>query len=202
MVVRATGQDGPAGMAELLAALGVEARDGVVAAALTGRTSNPKVWAIGDIANGGAEVVNAVQAGKLAARSIVDALGLGAPRVVPARPTDATVPGVDLSTDMAGIRSPNPFWLASCPITNTGEMQSPDQYGAATVLGFDLEAGGDYLVNKQWFVHAGLKLATIGFSFKGAGTLSNNRDGDPTTIDVSGARDTYYGAIVTAGYLY
>ena len=34
----------------------------------------------------------------------------------------ATVPGVDLATDLAGIRSPNPFWLASCPITNTGEM--------------------------------------------------------------------------------
>jgi hypothetical protein len=87
-------------------------------------------------------------------------------------------------------------------ITNTGEMQSPDQYGAATVLGFDLDAGADYLLNKQWFVHAGLKLSTIGFSFKGAGTLSNNRDGDPTTVDVSAARDTYYGAIVTAGYLY
>ena len=87
-------------------------------------------------------------------------------------------------------------------ITNTGEMQSPDQYGAATVLGFDLDVGGDYLLDKQWFVHAGLKLSTIGFSFKGAGTLSNNRDGDPTTTDVSAARDTYYGAIVTAGYLY
>ena len=32
------------------------------------------------------------------------------------------MPGVDLFTDMAGIRSPNPFWLASCPITNNGEM--------------------------------------------------------------------------------
>ena len=43
-------------------------------------------------------------------------------KVVTAGPTDATVPGVDLFTDCAGIRSPNPFWLASCPITNTGEM--------------------------------------------------------------------------------
>jgi hypothetical protein len=87
-------------------------------------------------------------------------------------------------------------------ITNTGEMQQPDQYGAATVYGFDLDAGGDYTLNKQWFVHAGLKLSTIGFTFKGNGMLSNNRDGDPTTIDVQGARDTYYGAVVTAGYLY
>jgi len=119
-VVRAVGQAGPA---DVPGALEVAVRDGVaVADPATGRTSNPKVWAIGDIVNGGAEVVNAVQAGKLAARSIVEALGLGGPRIVPVRPTDATVPGVDLFTDMAGIRSPNPFWLASCPITNTGEM--------------------------------------------------------------------------------
>ncbi|MEW5991184.1 MAG: NAD-dependent dihydropyrimidine dehydrogenase subunit PreA [Chloroflexota bacterium] len=118
-VVRAVGQAGPI---DVLAALDVAVRDGVaVADDSTGRTSNPKVWAIGDIVNGGAEVVNAVQAGKLAARSIVETLGL-ATRIVPVRPTDAPVPGVDLFTDMAGIRSPNPFWLASCPITNTGEM--------------------------------------------------------------------------------
>jgi dihydropyrimidine dehydrogenase (NAD+) subunit PreA len=122
-VIRAVGQDGPVGMAGVLGAFGVPIRDGVaVADPATGRTSNPKVWAIGDIVNGGAEVVDAVQAGKLAARSIRDALGLGGPHIVPVRPSDATVPGVDLFTDMAGIRSPNPFWLASCPISNNGEM--------------------------------------------------------------------------------
>jgi dihydropyrimidine dehydrogenase (NAD+) subunit PreA len=31
-------------------------------------------------------------------------------------------PGVSLATEIAGIRSPNPFWLASAPPTNTGEM--------------------------------------------------------------------------------
>ncbi len=122
-VVRAVGQAGPDGVDGVLAAFGVPIRDGAAAAdPATGRTSNPRVWAIGDIANGGREVVNAVQAGKLAARSIVDSLGLGGSRIVPVRPTDATVPGVDLFTDMAGIRSPNPFWLASCPITNSAEM--------------------------------------------------------------------------------
>jgi dihydropyrimidine dehydrogenase (NAD+) subunit PreA len=118
-VIRAVGQSGPT---DVLEALGVPV-DGRVAVAdpATGRTANPKVWAIGDVVNGGAEVVNAVQAGKLAARSIVEALGLGS-RIVAVRPTDATVPGVDLAVEMAGIRSPNPFWLASCPITNSGEM--------------------------------------------------------------------------------
>src|ERR1700683_783879 len=28
----------------------------------------------------------------------------------------------DLSVDFAGIKSPNPFWLASAPPTNTGEQ--------------------------------------------------------------------------------
>ncbi len=117
-VIRAVGQAGPT---DVLAPLGVPVESGVaVADPVTGRTANPRVWAIGDIANGGAEVVNAVQAGTLAARSIVEVLGL-VPRVEPKR-TESTVPGVDLFTDMAGIRSPNPFWLASCPITNTGEM--------------------------------------------------------------------------------
>ncbi|HET9680647.1 MAG TPA: NAD-dependent dihydropyrimidine dehydrogenase subunit PreA, partial [Candidatus Limnocylindrales bacterium] len=118
-VIRAVGQAGPT---DLLTALGIPV-EGTVAKAdpITGATANPKVWAIGDVVNGGAEVVNAVQHGKMAARSIVDALGLGT-RIQPRKPTDATVPGVDLFTDMAGIRSPNPFWLASCPITNTGDM--------------------------------------------------------------------------------
>ncbi len=123
LVVRAVGQEGPAAMAGLMEGLGVPLRDGVAAAdPATGRTSNGRVWAIGDVVNGGGEVVEAVQAGKLAARSIVDSLGLGGSAIVPVRPQDATVPGVDLFTDLAGIRSPNPFWLASCPITNNGEM--------------------------------------------------------------------------------
>jgi dihydropyrimidine dehydrogenase (NAD+) subunit PreA len=122
-IVRAVGQAEPAGTGALLGALGVPMRDGVaVVDPATGRTTNPRVWAIGDIASGGREVVHAVQAGKLAARSIADALGLGGPRITPVRAADATVPGVDLFTDMAGIRSPNPFWLASCPITNNAEM--------------------------------------------------------------------------------
>ncbi|HEY4752168.1 MAG TPA: NAD-dependent dihydropyrimidine dehydrogenase subunit PreA, partial [Candidatus Limnocylindrales bacterium] len=122
-VVRAAGQGAPSSADGVLAALGVPFRDGVaVADAATGRTTNPKVWAVGDIASGGREVVHAVQTGKLAARSIIDALGLRT-RIEPVRrAVDSTVPGVDLTTDFAGIRSPNPFWLASCPISNTGEM--------------------------------------------------------------------------------
>ncbi|HYL41626.1 MAG TPA: NAD-dependent dihydropyrimidine dehydrogenase subunit PreA, partial [Candidatus Binatus sp.] len=120
-VIRAVGQAGPT---DVLEALGVPLRGTTaVADPVTGATTNPKVWAIGDIVNGGAEVVNAVQHGKRAARSILEALGLST-QIQAARKTDSTVPGVDLFPDMAGIHSPNPFWLASCPITNTAEMVS------------------------------------------------------------------------------
>jgi dihydropyrimidine dehydrogenase (NAD+) subunit PreA len=124
-LVRAVGQDRPDSADGVLAKLGVPFRDGTVAVdAATGRTTNPKVWAIGDIASGGKEVVHAVQAGKLAARSIVDALGLRT-RIEPLRrAADATVAGVDLSVNLAGIKSPNPFWLASCPISNNADMVS------------------------------------------------------------------------------
>ena len=37
---------------------------------VTGATSNPRYWAGGDLANGGAEVVNAAAEGKRAARGI------------------------------------------------------------------------------------------------------------------------------------
>ena len=38
------------------------------------RTQNPNIWAGGDCVNGGKEVVNAVQHGKLAARDIDETL--------------------------------------------------------------------------------------------------------------------------------
>ncbi len=119
---------------DLLHEAGVAHDDGWIAAdRVTGRTSHPRIWAGGDAVNGGREVVDAVEAGKVAARSIVAALAEGlieARDVAPGGPTVEPVsPGsrrqalaVDLSVDFAGIRSPNPFWLASGPPTNTGEM--------------------------------------------------------------------------------
>ena len=122
-VVVATGQES---VERLVDDFSVGARGGRVAVdPATGRTDNPRVWAGGDLVNGGREVVNAVQEAKLAARSIAEALGVP---VVPTRPVISAVPapdrapGVSLAVELAGIRSPNPFWLASAPPTNTGEM--------------------------------------------------------------------------------
>ena len=141
-VIVATGQEA---FELLVDDFSVGARGGrVVVDPATGRTDNPRVWAGGDLVNGGREVVNAVQEGKLAARSIASALGVAtAPQrpligsalgsvpgvgagparsVISAVPAPDRAPGVSLATELAGIRSPNPFWLASAPPTNTGEM--------------------------------------------------------------------------------
>jgi glutamate synthase (NADPH/NADH) small chain len=76
-VIRAVGQEM---IEDVLNALGVEHRRGRIATdAATGRTSNPKVFAGGDMVNGGLEVVNAVEEGKTAARGILDRLGVPPP---------------------------------------------------------------------------------------------------------------------------
>jgi glutamate synthase (NADPH/NADH) small chain len=76
-VIRAVGQDR---IEELLNAFGVRHAHGRVEShPITRGTSNPKVWAGGDLVNGGLEVVNAVEEGKVAARSILEALGAPPP---------------------------------------------------------------------------------------------------------------------------
>jgi len=67
VVVRATGQRG----AELVQALPVQSTRGVITVDAHGRTSNPRYYAGGDCISGGQEVVNAVEAGKKAARAMV-----------------------------------------------------------------------------------------------------------------------------------
>ncbi|MFN0151431.1 MAG: NAD(P)-dependent oxidoreductase [bacterium] len=83
-VIRAVGQDR---IEELLNHFGVRHAHGrIETKGKSRRTSNAKVWAGGDLVNGGLEVVNAVEEGKVAARSILDALGVppsAASRLVP-----------------------------------------------------------------------------------------------------------------------
>ena len=86
-------------------------------------------------------------------------------------------------------------------ITNTGPIQDVASYGPASVFGVEGELGGDYLVTKNVFVRAAFRFNTIGYSFKGTGAMTTMRDNDPQQ-DVFGARDTYIGGAITAGYLY
>ena len=73
-IVVATGQES---LERLVDEFDVSVRGGrVIVDPATGRTSNPRVWAGGDVVNGGREVVNAVQDGKVAAASIAASLGV------------------------------------------------------------------------------------------------------------------------------
>jgi dihydropyrimidine dehydrogenase (NAD+) subunit PreT len=75
MVIKAVGQEKPAGvMKRLFPKLELNAQGAVKYDFATGRTNLPKIFAGGDCANGGREVVNAVAEGKRAARGIHDFL--------------------------------------------------------------------------------------------------------------------------------
>ena len=85
-------------------------------------------------------------------------------------------------------------------VLDAGEVQQVEQYGAGTVTGFDLEVGGSYQVSAALTVTASLAYLGFAFDFHGNGDLANNRDGDPTTVDVGGASDRYLAGTVTARY--
>ncbi len=86
-------------------------------------------------------------------------------------------------------------------ILGTGAIQKNDEYGAASVSGFEGEIGGDYMLTKNLFGRAAFKFEAISFTFKGTGAKSTNRDTDAEQ-DVQGANDNYYGGAITVGYLY
>ena len=84
----------------------------------------------------------------------------------------------------------------------TGQISDGNQYGEASVIGFEGAAGADYLLTPNIFARATARIETIGFSFKGTGTQTFLRDGDPMTVDVKGGRDNYFAGMVTVGYIY
>ncbi len=84
-------------------------------------------------------------------------------------------------------------------ITDTGEMQSTEQYGAATVFGGEGEVMLEYRFLSAVSARLGGLYRTIGFDFDGNGALTRERDGDPQTEDVGGARDVYVGGYLALG---
>ena len=88
-------------------------------------------------------------------------------------------------------------------VTGTGAIQTPAQYGAASVLAFEASAGVDYNLTPNIFVRGQGIIQTMGFTFKGDPmSKSNTRDNNPADQEVTGARDTYFGGSVTLGYAY
>ena len=90
-------------------------------------------------------------------------------------------------------------------VTSTGGIQASNAtgYGPATVSGYEANVGLDYTLTKNLFVRALLRYEAINLTFKGdSASESNTRDGDPTTQDVKGAKDLYYGAAASIGYAF
>jgi hypothetical protein len=84
---------------------------------------------------------------------------------------------------------------------DTGQIQGTKQYGTSKIVGFEGMVGVDYLWKPNLFIRAAFHAETIGFTFQGNGAMGE-RDNDPTTKDVLGARDTYLGGMATVGYAY
>jgi hypothetical protein len=87
-------------------------------------------------------------------------------------------------------------------VVGTGQISDPNQYGDASVIGFEGAVGADYQITPNIFARAALRAETIGFSFNGGAFQTNQRDGDAMTQDVKSGRDSYFGGIATVGYLF
>ncbi|UCG15082.1 MAG: NAD-dependent dihydropyrimidine dehydrogenase subunit PreA [Phycisphaerales bacterium] len=116
VLVEAIGAGLSADVQSLLA--GVKASDGGRPAidAESMRTSDPRIFAGGDLAGAGKTVASSVLDGKKAAQAIAQAFPLRAPVAVPGRRRPS------LEIEFCGVRCRNPFFLSSSPVSNTAEM--------------------------------------------------------------------------------
>lgn len=87
-------------------------------------------------------------------------------------------------------------------VTSAGPIQRADQYGAARVLGGTASAGVELIISERLLIRLAAEATQLDLSFTGNGMLATSRDGDPSTVDVHGAVDRYYGGVVTAAVTY
>ncbi len=93
-------------------------------------------------------------------------------------------------------------------LTSTGNISKEGMdggYGANKASGYEFSGRSRLRAHSEEPVRARAeaKLETVSMTFKGSTTaLSNTRDNDATTQDVSGAKDLYFGGMGTIGYIY
>jgi hypothetical protein len=87
-------------------------------------------------------------------------------------------------------------------VTDTGQIQQLNSYGRAKVTGGQGTAALDVVIAGRVALRISGEVAQFGFSFTGNGEQTFNRDNDPTTPDVGGAADRYYGGAATLAVLY
>jgi len=80
-------------------------------------------------------------------------------------------------------------------INSTGAIQKPDQYGSATVFGFEAGGGVDVALGRKFTLRFEGELSQIGFKFKGNGAMAMARG-------VKAATDRSLGAVATLAVTY
>ncbi|HVV82854.1 MAG TPA: hypothetical protein VHE35_07225 [Kofleriaceae bacterium] len=87
-------------------------------------------------------------------------------------------------------------------VRSAGEIQSPNEYGAATLTGLDAEAGFDVSITRQLVLKARGQLSRLGYDFTGNGAQTRNRDMDPSDQDIAGAADQWVSAWASLGFAF
>jgi hypothetical protein len=87
-------------------------------------------------------------------------------------------------------------------LRSAGQIQDPEQYGGAHVTGGRAMIGVDITVTSHIAVRVAGEAAELQMKFYGTGQQTVNRDGDPTTQDVTGATDKYLGGSATLAVYY
>jgi hypothetical protein len=87
-------------------------------------------------------------------------------------------------------------------LTSAGPIQNLDSYGQAKITGGTGYLSIDIIIAKHVAFNLRGEATQIGYKFTGNGAMANNRDGDPTSIDVGGAADRYLGGVGTIAVLY
>ena len=83
-----------------------------------------------------------------------------------------------------------------------GSIQYDNEYGAAKITGGEGEAIIDAAITRMVLLRLRGSYTQIGYDFVGNGEQSNNRDGNPDTQDVGGARDIWIGATAALAVIY
>jgi hypothetical protein len=87
-------------------------------------------------------------------------------------------------------------------VTSAGPIERPSSYGQAKVTAFEGEGGVEIGITKRIGVRLVGNFVGVGYTFKGTGAMSNNRDDDSASKDVGGAAERYISGALTASVLY
>jgi hypothetical protein len=110
-------------------------------------------------------------------------------------------PGVDVRVPLG-----NKFALRAggraMLLKSAGPIQSNDSYGRTHITGGHAMVGVDVAVANRVALRLAGEAMILKMTFYGTGIESTSRDGDPTTIDVGGATDKYFGGSATLAVFY